>query len=348
MNAVVRVFVAEQREDGYEATARLLESQSRTPFEVDWRGSYDEARETIRERRHDAYLIDYRWGERTGLDLLNEASGPRDWPPALMLVAGDESDPALEQAGLELADVVVKEETSPVSLERAIHYAIARNRAIRDLVARADRYALAAEAVDDAVWDRNLDTERIYLSSEWHALLGRSEPAGERDPSDWFELVHPDDQLRLRVAIDAHVFGLAPRVDCAHRLLSSDGEWRWVLSRGSAIHDDKGTARRLTGWLSDITDRRAAEMRVTDDALHDALTGLPNRPLFLDRLDYAERRARRDPETRVALLVLDIDHFKLVNEGHGQAVGDQLLQPGRLRHRGQPRTPAAVSPAGAA
>ena len=105
-----------------------------------------------------------------------------------------------------------------------------------------------------------------------------------------------------------------------------DGSYRWMLARGIAVRDRLGRATRVVGSLTDTTERKAAEQRLQQDALHDALTGLPNRVLFLDRLDQAIRRAqRKGSDACVAVLFLDLDRFKVVNDSLGHLVGDRLL-----------------------
>jgi diguanylate cyclase (GGDEF)-like protein len=105
----------------------------------------------------------------------------------------------------------------------------------------------------------------------------------------------------------------------------SDLTWRWVLSRGVAIRDANGTPTRMAGSLSDITLRHEAEERLLHDALHDALTGLPNRALFMDRLEQALRRIGRRENERIAVLFADLDGFKLINDSHDHTTGDRLL-----------------------
>ena len=105
----------------------------------------------------------------------------------------------------------------------------------------------------------------------------------------------------------------------------ADGTWRWVSTRGLAIRDVDGRPTRMAGSLSDITDRRVAQLRLQHDALHDTLTGLPNRTLFVDRVSQIVQRSLRDPGMGCAVLFLDIDRFKLVNDSLSHAVGDQLL-----------------------
>jgi diguanylate cyclase (GGDEF)-like protein/PAS domain S-box-containing protein len=319
------VLLVEDDEDDYLITRDMLARQDRARFVLDWCPTYDHAVSTIRERRHDIYLIDYRLGERTGLELLSDAFGTRQHAPVIVLTGQTDYEIDLAASALGVTDYLVKQELDPAGLERAIRYAISHQRALDELAKSQERYALAMSAANDGIWDWDLETDLIYFSPRWHAILGRREQSREAPPSAWFELVHDEDMPRLRAAIEAHLAGQTPHLQSEHRMRHSDGTWRWVLTRGLAIRGPGGGATRLAGSLSDITDQRAAELQLQHDALHDALTGLPNRALFIDRVDQVLQRSTRDPSVGCAVLFLDIDRFKLVNDSLSHTAGDQLL-----------------------
>ncbi len=321
----VRVLLVEDDEDDYLITRDMLARQDRAQFSVDWFSSYAEALTAIRERSHDVYLIDYRLGSRTGLDLVREGFVDDPHAPVLMLTGQATYEIDLEAAALGVTDYLVKQELDPSGLERSIRYAISHQRAIRDLTLSEERYALAVRAANDGIWDWDLTTGRIYYSPRWHAVLGRAETVTDDDPSAWFDLVHSGDILRLRGAIEAHLEGRTPHLQSEHRMRHADGTWRWVMTRGLAIRGVDGTPTRMAGSLSDITDRRIAQLRLQHDALHDTLTGLPNRTLFTDRVNQILQRSLRDPGAGCAVLFFDIDRFKLVNDSLSHAVGDSLL-----------------------
>ncbi|MGH2835932.1 MAG: putative bifunctional diguanylate cyclase/phosphodiesterase, partial [Solirubrobacteraceae bacterium] len=165
----------------------------------------------------------------------------------------------------------------------------------------------------------------IYLSHRWHVILGLEEPTEDSRPQRWFELVHPDDVLTLRAAIDAQLAGASEHLEIECRMRHADGSWLWVLCRGLAIRGSDGIATRMAGSIADVTQRRAAEDRLRHDALHDPLTGLPNRALLIDRLEQVLQRSVRDATSGCAVMFLDLDRFKLVNDSFSHAVGDQLL-----------------------
>jgi diguanylate cyclase (GGDEF)-like protein/PAS domain S-box-containing protein len=320
-----RVLLVEDDEDDYLITRDMLAGQDRARFVLEWCAEYGKALEAIRRQAHDVYLIDYRLGAHTGLDLVREGFAARPRAPVIILTGQSDYEIDLEATALGVTDYLVKQNLDPAGLERSIRYAISHQRALADLIQSEERYTLAVRAANDGIWDWDLRKDRIYFSPRWHAILGYPERSGDEDPSTWFDLVHSDDLLRLRAAIDAHVAGQTPHLESEHRMRHADGTWRWVLSRGLAIFGDDADVTRMAGSLSDITDRRSAEIRLQHDALHDALTGLPNRALFMDRVDQVVRRTSREPGAGCAVLFIDIDRFKLVNDSLSHAVGDHLL-----------------------
>jgi diguanylate cyclase (GGDEF)-like protein/PAS domain S-box-containing protein len=324
----IRVLLVEDDEDDYLITRDMLARQERARFTVDWRCDYAEAAAAIRRREHDAYLIDYRLGPRTGLDLVRETFVDHPHAPVLMLTGQATYDLDLEAARLGVTDYLVKQELDPALLERSIRYAINHQRTVRELSLSEERYALAVRAANDGIWDWDVTAGTIYLSPRWNAILGYPgdlDSSVQDDPSVWFGLVHSGDLVRLRGAIEAHLEGRTPHLQSEHRMRHADGTWRWVMTRGLAIRDADGTPTRMAGSLSDITDRRIAQLRLQHDALHDTLTGLPNRTLFIDRVSQILQRTLRDPASGCAVLFIDIDRFKLVNDSLSHAVGDHLL-----------------------
>jgi diguanylate cyclase (GGDEF)-like protein/PAS domain S-box-containing protein len=320
-----RVLLIEDDEDDYLITRDLLAAQQRMRFELDWCDTYDDALVEIRKHRYDAYLIDYRLGHRTGLELVKEGFGSGPRAPVILLTGQHDYEIDLEASALGVADYVTKQALDATGLERAIRYAISHNGALTDLASSQERYALATRAANDGIWDWDLANDQIYLSHRWHAILGLEEPLDQEQPDQWFGLVHPDDVLQLRGAIDSHLATRTAHLEFECRMRHADGSWLWVLWRGLAIRDEDDNPTRMAGSIADITQRRIAEDRLRHDALHDPLTALPNRALLMDRLEQILQRSRRDATAGCAVLFLDLDRFKLINDSFSHNTGDQLL-----------------------
>ena len=321
----VRLLLVDDDEDDYLITRSMLAAQERLSFELDWAAAYEPARDAIAQSRHDLYLVDYRLGPHNGLDLIRDA-GAELAAPVILLTGQGDYNVDLEATELGVTDYLIKGALDGATLERSIRYALRHYAALGELRRSEERYALAVRAANDGIWDWDLVAGTVYFSPRWKSLLGYDEAYTVEHVDAWFELVHPDDVNRLRAEIDAHLAGRSPHFESEHRIRHADGDWRWVLSRGVATRDDAGEPERMAGSLSDITARRNAEQQLIHGALHDPLTGLPNRALFMDRLEQRLERARRNPEPGCAVLFIDVDRFKLVNDSLSHASGDRLLQ----------------------
>ncbi|HYH61624.1 MAG TPA: diguanylate cyclase, partial [Solirubrobacterales bacterium] len=320
----VRVLLVEDDEDDYLIARSLLESQGRTCFKVDWCATYEEALVTISERRHDVYLIDYRLGSQTGIGLIRDAFDG-DLAPVIMLTGQkDFRDIDLEAAEVGATDFLSKRQMDAALLERSIRYSINHHRALTDLKESQQRFELAVEGAHDGIWDWDIMADKIHLGRRWKEIIGhRDEDVGDTSEA-WLGRVHPDDLEMVRSQVDAHLEGRTEHFESEHRIRQASGDYRWVLNRGIAVRDRQGNPLRMAGSMSDIADRKLAEERLRHDALHDALTGLPNRTLFMDRLRVALARALRTGDKH-AVLFVDLDRFKLINDSFSHAVGDELL-----------------------
>ena len=188
-----------------------------------------------------------------------------------------------------------------------------------------ERYALAARGANDGLWDWDLRNNSVYFSFRWKSMLGFGEKELSNHPEEWFSRVHPDDRAEVEARLAAHRSGRNPHFECEFRIMHKDGTYLWVLNRGLAVRSITGQAYRMAGSQTDITPKKKAEEQLVYDAFHDALTGLPNRALFMDRLQHVIITSQRRSDALYAILFLDMDRFKIVNDSLGHLVGDQLL-----------------------
>jgi diguanylate cyclase (GGDEF)-like protein/PAS domain S-box-containing protein len=206
-----------------------------------------------------------------------------------------------------------------------------------------ERYALAARGANDGLWDWDLSTDAIHYSDRWKRMLGYSGEQIDSNIEEWLGRVHPEERSHIRMALQVHREGTSSHFESEFRMLHRDGQYRWMLCRGQAVFDASGLATRMAGSLTDITERKRAEEQLIHDAMHDTLTGLPNRALFLDRLGRAQERSRRHAGSSFAVLFLDLDRFKVVNDSLGHMSGDEVLQEVGQRLVGSTRSEDTVA-----
>ncbi len=143
------------------------------------------------------------------------------------------------------------------------------------------------------------------------------------------DITHPDDLRRDAEALADLIAGRRQNFATEKRYRHADGHWVWVALNVSAVHGDHGETLYLIAQMQDITERKAAEAKLSHQALHDPLTGLPNRLLFNDRMQIAHARVRRG--SSMAVLFCDLDDFKEINDGYGHDVGDRVLREAATR-----------------
>jgi diguanylate cyclase (GGDEF)-like protein/PAS domain S-box-containing protein len=188
-----------------------------------------------------------------------------------------------------------------------------------------ERRALALTGAGDIVWDWDVGRDLIYTSPEAEQHLGLRRGTLETAAAGWLEILHPGDRDRFRMALDSMLEQRRGRIAQEFRLRSESGTYLWFELRARPVVGTDGEVLRVVGTLTDTTETKIAEERLMHDAVHDNLTGLPNRELFLDRLESALNLAAAAEQRLPTVIVIDLDRFKQVNTSVGMTVGDSIL-----------------------
>jgi diguanylate cyclase (GGDEF)-like protein/PAS domain S-box-containing protein/putative nucleotidyltransferase with HDIG domain len=235
----------------------------------------------------------------------------------------------------------------------AIRDVTARKRRELALVESEERYALAVQGSNDGLWDWNLKSNEVYYSERWKSILGYEPHEIAASPEEWFGRIHPEDVAAVKSAVSAHMEGATPTLETEYRMLHKDGAYKWILCRGIAVFGKDGSVCRLTGSQTDITERKLAEQQLAaamDDlkfalasekvlldeldkknkelielSITDGLTGLYNHRFIQERFEFEFKRVRRYGGN-LSCMMIDIDHFKMLNDTYGHQCGDFVLR----------------------
>jgi len=307
------LLIVDDTEFNRDALARRLVQKG---FQVDTAADGEEALSRAATGRYDLVLLDVEMPGMSGLDVLKRLRDTRSHTelPVIMVTGRTESADIVDALTLGANDYVVKPIDFPVALAR-IQTHLSHKWAVADLHESEERYAVAVRGANDGLWDWNISTNEVYWSPRWKALLGFDDHEIGTHPDEWLQRVHHEDAPRVKETLSAYLASGSGHYESEHRILHRNGTFRWMRCRGAAVTDVTGRTTRLAGSLTDITDAKMA----------DALTGLPNRLLFIDVLERALKRTERKREYVFALLVLGLDRFKVLNQSLGVLSTDQLL-----------------------
>ena len=245
--------------------------------------------------------------------------------PIVLVIGETDGDLSRKAIDAGAADVLASSELTVPVLRRCLRYAIENGGLRLALHLSEETRKLVIDISHDGIWDWDIALNQALFSPRWKAILGYDEHEIGTDPEEWFKRVHADEAVRVRAEVKAHLDGLTPRFQSQHRVQDKTGNYRWVLTSGMAQRDESAKAVRFAGTLTDISETKLAEEQLRQGAFYDSLTGLPNRAVFADRLGRSIERAKRRGDYLFAVLFLDLDGFKVINDSLGHGAGDEML-----------------------
>ena len=307
---------------------RLLAEQTLTNKSFDVLQAKDgkEALEIFKLKKPDLILCDVMMPTIDGFELCSSIRAMKQGENVpIVMMTGLNDARSIKQAfsigATDYCEKPINWELLPFKLD----YILRSSSTFSELQISEERYSLVAHGANDGLWDWDYKDDRVYFSPRWKSILGFAEDDINSDPLEWINRIHPDDKTRVITELHAHKVAQTSHFECEYRMKNAEENYRWMMCRGLAVRDQEGVAYRMIGSHTDITDRKLAEEKLVFDAVHDPLTGLPNRILFLDRLSHCIELSSRRKNFSFAVLYLDLNRFKIVNDSLGHLLGDKLL-----------------------
>ncbi|MGH8354620.1 MAG: putative bifunctional diguanylate cyclase/phosphodiesterase, partial [Pseudomonas sp.] len=308
-----RLLVVDDQETNREIFSRRLERQG---YSVLLAASGREALALVAAEPPDLVLLDIMMPDMDGLEVLARLRERHSLQelPIIMVTARSQSEVIVDALARGANDYLVKPFDFAVALAR-VRTQLAFKRAEQAISESREFYQLIAHSSNDGMWDWNRRTRSIFFSPRLKSILGYPEDAAPDRLDSWLARVYAADLGKLKAAFKAHLAGHTPQFQVEVRVYNQAGDCCWLLCRGQGKRDTQGRIVRLAGSCTDLTERKTV----------DALTSLPNRILFDDRLERCLSRRARHPETQFALLLIEPDRFHLIHESLGHHASNQLL-----------------------
>jgi len=292
---------------------------------VNWATTLAEAKRLSFNTKPDIVLLDLNLPDSAGMETVLAVRKLLPGVPIIVLSGNVDKEIAIAALEEGAQDYVVKGHYEQNALGQAVSHALIRAKLETSLTESEFRWKFAIEGSGDGLWDWNVADSSVFFSKRWKEMLGYSETEVGNGLDEWEKRIHPEDKAGTLATVQAYLEGKTPIYQSEHRVLTKEGEYKWILDRGMVVsRDETGKPLRLIGTHTDISARKLMEEQVRQLAFYDTLTKLPNRRLLNDRLSQTMTASKRSG-CYGALLFLDLDNFKPINDTHGHAMGDLLL-----------------------
>lgn len=326
-DAPCQVLLVEDDPGDAHLVRQALREAGAERFAITWVQNLAEARQKLLESPPDVLLLDLSLPDSIGLDTVTAARQAAGSLPLIVLTGHDDVDFDLQTLESGAQDYLVKGNFTSDGLIRAIRYAISRARQEQRLQDSEERWRFALEGSGDGMWDWDVQRGEVLYSRRLKEILGYAENEINNAFEEWISRVHPEDLPHIMADMQAYFDGEIPSFVSEHRLLCKDGSWKWTLGRGMVVsRTADGKPLRMIGTLTDISERKQMEAELRELASTDYLTGLPNRRHFFTCIAAELARIQRIESQHAAVLMLDLDYFKRINDSYGHAIGDALLK----------------------
>ena len=308
-----RILVVDDNEMNRDLLVRRL---ARHGFAMDTAAGGVEALDKIAKLAYDLILLDINMPDLDGISVLSKVRESKNQTelPIIMVSARDASDSIVEAINKGANDYLTKPVDFPVAQAR-IRAQLDVLQAHKKLKESEERYALAFRGANDGLWDWDIQKGTVYYSVRWKEMLGYGVDEFGDSPDGWFALVHPEEVERLKLAVENHLLGQSDALEHEYRALHKDGTFRWLRTRGVASRGEDGQALRISGSQTDVTRTKA----------YDPITSIPNKFLFMDRLEWLLDKKRRKRSGRYAVLLIHIDRLDELRQTLGPVAGEEII-----------------------